>query len=81
LGESAPNDGESSGGATSEENRAKDNGDSSPQKMLATPVSQNHVIYLTADSAEILEELKEGDTYIIGGICDHNRYKVCRQHQ
>ncbi|KIJ69851.1 hypothetical protein HYDPIDRAFT_120980 [Hydnomerulius pinastri MD-312] len=33
------------------------------------------VVYLTADSSEELLELKEGETYIIGGICDHNRYK------
>ena len=34
------------------------------------------VVYLTADSSDELTELKEGETYIIGGICDHNRYKV-----
>ena len=34
------------------------------------------VVYLTADTTEELMELKEGETYIIGGICDHNRYKV-----
>lgn len=33
------------------------------------------VIYLTADSEEELMELKEGEIYVIGGICDHNRYK------
>jgi len=35
------------------------------------------VVYLTADSDEELMELKEGEIYVIGGICDHNRYKVC----
>jgi hypothetical protein len=35
------------------------------------------VVYLTADSEEELMELKEGEIYVIGGICDHNRYKVC----
>ena len=44
---------------------------------LPIPVSRDRVVYLTADSSEVLEELKEGETYIIGGICDHNRYKVC----
>jgi tRNA (guanine9-N1)-methyltransferase len=34
------------------------------------------VVYLTADSEEELTELKPDETYIIGGICDHNRYKV-----
>jgi tRNA (guanine9-N1)-methyltransferase len=38
--------------------------------------SQHSIIYLTADSDFELMELKEGETYIIGGICDHNRYKV-----
>lgn len=41
-----------------------------------SPIKQESVIYLTADSDEELMELKEGGTYIIGGICDHNRYKV-----
>jgi tRNA (guanine9-N1)-methyltransferase len=36
-----------------------------------------NVVYLTADSEEELMELKEGEIYVIGGICDHNRYKVC----
>ncbi|KAI0832825.1 guanine-1-methyltransferase-domain-containing protein [Trametes gibbosa] len=33
------------------------------------------VVYLTADTEDELTELKEGETYIIGGIVDHNRYK------
>ncbi|KAG6891705.1 hypothetical protein C0992_010108 [Termitomyces sp. T32_za158] len=36
---------------------------------------QQNVVYLTADSEEELNELKPEETYIIGGICDHNRYK------
>lgn len=40
-------------------------------------VRQHHdVIYLTADSEEELIDLKPEEIYIIGGICDHNRYKV-----
>ncbi|OSD04443.1 hypothetical protein PYCCODRAFT_1347315, partial [Trametes coccinea BRFM310] len=37
--------------------------------------AQDTVVYLTADADDELTELKEGDTYIIGGIVDHNRYK------
>ncbi|OCH94524.1 hypothetical protein OBBRIDRAFT_769613 [Obba rivulosa] len=47
---------------------------SSTQKRRAFALRES-VIYLTADSAEELTELKEHETYIIGGICDHNRYK------
>ncbi|KAH7909451.1 guanine-1-methyltransferase-domain-containing protein [Hygrophoropsis aurantiaca] len=51
-----------------------DNGTSSDNsdKCVST---QANVIYLTADSEEELLELREGETYVIGGICDHNRYK------
>lgn len=37
--------------------------------------SQEKIVYLTADSSEELTELREDETYIIGGIVDHNRYK------
>lgn len=54
------------------EKQVSDLGDQE-QEML---VDQASVIYLTADSTEELTELKEGETYIIGGIVDHNRYKA-----
>lgn len=73
----SPGEGGSSGGAANEEDRAEDNGDDdNPETLLGTPVSRDCVVYLTADSTEVLEELKEGETYVIGGLCDHNRYKV-----
>ena len=78
-GDSTAGDGESSGDAPSGENRG-DKDVRNPEKLLATPVSRDRVVYLTADSCEVLEELKEGETYVIGGICDHNRYKVCRRY-
>ena len=37
---------------------------------------KSSVVYLTADSPDELLELNEGETYIVGGICDKNRYKV-----
>lgn len=53
------------------------------QKPQTAP--RETVVYLTADSSEELTELKEDETYIIGGIVDHNRYKVsflrlCQPH-
>lgn len=41
---------------------------------------RDSVIYLTADSPNEITELEEGMTYVIGGIVDHNRYKVCRPY-
>jgi tRNA (guanine9-N1)-methyltransferase len=38
--------------------------------------AKENVVYLTADADEELMELSPNETYIIGGICDHNRYKV-----
>ncbi|KAF9464817.1 guanine-1-methyltransferase-domain-containing protein [Collybia nuda] len=44
-------------------------------EVTAIKEIQHNIIYLTADSEEELTELKPEETYIIGGICDHNRYK------
>ncbi|PPQ66729.1 hypothetical protein CVT26_009530 [Gymnopilus dilepis] len=41
----------------------------------ALKIPQDKVVYLTADTEEELSELKPDEVYIIGGICDHNRYK------
>lgn len=54
------------------------------QKGPQTAPREN-VVYLTADASDELTELKEDETYIIGGIVDHNRYKVrflllCQPH-
>ncbi|TDL29643.1 hypothetical protein BD410DRAFT_780115 [Rickenella mellea] len=49
--------------------------DNSVESTVMTCSERDMVVYLTADAEEELEELKTGDTYIIGGICDHNRYK------
>ena len=45
-------------------------------KFTRNNTPKNTVVYLTADSEDELSELRPDETYIIGGICDHNRYKV-----
>ena len=45
-------------------------------KIARNNTPKGTVLYLTADSEDELSELKPDETYIIGGICDHNRYKV-----
>jgi len=52
--------------------------EASPSSNLALPLLKEKMVYLTADSTEVLSELKEDEVYILGGICDHNRYKVTR---
>jgi len=49
--------------------------EASPSSNLALPLLKEKMVYLTADSTEVLSELKEDEVYILGGICDHNRYK------
>ncbi|KAL1944097.1 hypothetical protein VTO73DRAFT_3282 [Trametes versicolor] len=56
------------------------------KKQQPSRAARDTVIYLTADADDELTELKEGETYIIGGIVDHNRYKnLCleksKEHQ
>ena len=45
-------------------------------KITRKSTPKSTVVYLTADSEDELSELGPDETYIIGGICDHNRYKV-----
>ncbi|KAI0355403.1 hypothetical protein OH77DRAFT_1589872 [Trametes cingulata] len=56
------------------------------KKQEPSRAAKETVVYLTADADDELTELKEGETYIIGGIVDHNRYKnLClnksKEHQ
>jgi tRNA (guanine9-N1)-methyltransferase len=49
-----------------------------PAATISAPsrACKTSVVYLTADSSEELCELSPDEVYIIGGIVDHNRYKV-----
>ncbi len=61
------------------ERQGVDSGDEKPRqprRRQPSRAAQETVVYLTADSEDELTGLKEGETYIIGGIVDHNRYKV-----
>ena len=51
---------------------------SSEESYLDAPAlveQRKDLVYLTADSEHELEDFKEDDIYIIGGIVDRNRYK------
>ena len=41
--------------------------------------AKKRMVYLTADSPDVLEDIKEGEIYIIGGIVDRNRHKGLTQ--
>ncbi|KAH7343876.1 guanine-1-methyltransferase-domain-containing protein [Rhizoctonia solani] len=46
-----------------------------PLPQVRSTCARESVVYLTADAEDEILELKEGETYVIGGIVDRNRYK------
>lgn len=60
----------------SEEGDAPADDSTTPSTQVMPRVEKEKVVYLTADTDEELAELREDEVYIIGGIVDHNRYKV-----
>ena len=48
------------------------------ESLWTEPASRDKAtfVYLTADTDDELAELRPYESYIIGGIVDHNRYKV-----
>ncbi|KAI9324525.1 guanine-9--methyltransferase domain-containing protein 2-like protein [Obelidium mucronatum] len=47
----------------------------SEKNLLDAIPDKDNIVYLTADSPTILEDLEDTKAYIIGGIVDRNRYK------
>jgi hypothetical protein len=75
---------EAAAAATEELHATEDASTSAAASSRAVPTPRppprfapNDVVYLTPDTDETLDELEEGKLYVIGGIVDRNRHKVC----
>jgi len=46
------------------------------EKKLLETFPKDKVVYLTAESPNVLTGLEPGVVYVIGGLVDHNHHKV-----
>lgn len=78
MGLSQDNDRESESREGNQKNEEEGGANKEGEKAWqeGTENLRERIVYLTADAEDELTELKEDETYVIGGICDHNRYKV-----
>jgi hypothetical protein len=47
------------------------------EKKYSEIFELDKLVYLTADSPNVIETIDPKKIYIVGGIVDHNRLKVC----
>jgi tRNA (guanine9-N1)-methyltransferase len=43
---------------------------------MDSELPKDQLVYLTADSETLIQDLSPGSIYLIGGIVDHNRHKL-----
>jgi len=49
---------------------------SDPYETIFSNVAKENLVYLTADSENVIDSLEKDKVYIIGGLVDRNRHKV-----